>query len=60
MYTDKVTDRSIACAVILFKMSLDIINPQIVIDRRSKEKKLEDLTIEAFQNNFCTYLTTMQ
>ena len=60
MYTDEVTDRSISYLVILFKMALDVIKPQLVIDHQAKEIELEDLTLEAFQNNVRTYPTTMQ
>lgn len=34
LYTDEVTDRSIACGAVLFKMPMDVIKPQIVIDHR--------------------------
>ena len=60
MYTDEVTDSSIECGIILFRISLDVIKPQIMIDNQAKERDLEDLTLKACQNNVCTYLTTMQ
>ena len=34
--------------------------PQLVIDHRSQDRKIEDNTIESCKNNFCTYLTKMQ
>ena len=60
MYTSEVTDRNISYGVIHFKMALDIIKSRLVIDHKSKERELEDLTLEACQNNVCTYLTTMK
>ena len=60
MHTDEVTDQNISCNVTLFKMALDVINPQLVIDNLAKERELEYLTIEACQKNVCTYPTTMQ
>ena len=60
MYTNEVTDRSIACGAVLFKMSMDVIKPHIMIDHRSKERELEDLTLKTCQNNIHTYLKTMQ
>ena len=41
-------------------MSLQVMNPHLVIDHRTKERKIEDLTIELCENNVCTYLMKMQ
>ena len=51
MSTDEVTDRRIAWGVILIKMSLYVIIPQLAIDHQAKERHQEDLTLKAFQNN---------
>ena len=34
--------------------------PQLVIDKRIKERKMEYLNIELCENNICTYLTKIQ
>ena len=47
MYTDEITYWSMACGVILFKIVLDVIKPQLVIDHRSKEIELKYLTLES-------------
>ena len=41
-------------------MSLQVMKPHLVINYQAKERKIEDLTIESFENNVCTYLTKMQ
>ena len=41
-------------------MALQVMKPQLVIDHRAKERKMEDLTIASCQDNVRTYLTTMQ
>ena len=60
MHTDEVTDRSISFGGILFKIALDVIKPQLVIDHWYKYIELKDLILEACQNNVRTYLKTMQ
>ena len=48
------------CGLILFSMALQIMKPQMVINHQYKERKMDYLTIESCENNFCTYLTKMQ
>ena len=60
MYTDEVTDQSISLRVILLKIYLYLIKPQLVIDHRAKYRELKYLNIEACQNNAYEYLTTIK
>ena len=56
-YSDEATGRSIVCGLILLKLSLDIMKPQVVVDHRVKETEMEGLTLAACGNNIRTYLT---
>ena len=60
LYKDDRSGRQITCGLILFTMALQVIKPQLVIDHRAKERKMEDLTIASCQDNVRTYLTRMQ
>ena len=59
-YSDEATGRSIVCGLILLKLSLDIMKPQVVVDHRVKETEMEGLTLAACGNNIRTYLTQIQ
>ena len=59
IYTDDRSGRQITCCLTLFIMALQVINPQMLIDHQSKEREMEDLTIELCDNNVRTYLTKM-
>ena len=60
VYKDEITGREITCGLILFKMALDVMKPQLVIDHRAKERELESLTLENCANDVRTFLTKMQ
>ena len=51
VYKDEISGREITCGLILFKMALDVMKPQLVIDHRAKERDLESLTLENCSNN---------
>ena len=48
------------CGLILLMMALQVMKPQMVIGHQSKERKMEDLTMDSCKNNVHTYLTNMQ
>ena len=48
------------CGLNLFVMALQAMKPQLIIDHQSKEREMEDLTTESFDNNVRTYLSKMQ
>ena len=60
LYKDKVTGRQVICGLILVKMAMEVMKPQLVINHREKEKALEALTLLDSDNNVCTFLTRMQ
>ena len=60
LYEDEVTQRKLVCGLILLKMAMEVMKPQLVINHREKEKALEALTLLKVGNNVCTFLTRMQ
>ena len=59
-YTDEVTGRKVDCGLVKLWLSLNIVKPQLVVNYREQEKKLEALTLRACGNNLQTFLTTME
>ena len=60
LYQDKVSGRKLICGLILLKMAMEVMKPQLVINHRQKEKALESLTLSNAENNVRTFLTKMQ
>ena len=60
VYKDEITGRAIKCGLILFKMAMAVMKPQLVVKHRSKERELEELTIAKAGNDVRAYLTKMQ
>ena len=48
------------CDLILFKMALDPMKPQLVVDHRAKKRELETLTLANCDNDVRTFITKMQ
>ena len=44
VYKDEISGKEITCGLILFKMALDVMKPQLVIDHRAKERDVEQST----------------
>ena len=59
-YTEEVSGRKIVCGLILLKLLLLVMKPQLVIDHREKEVELEALTLAGCSNNVRDLLTSMQ
>ena len=59
-YTDEVTGRKVDCGLIKLWTILKIVKPQLVVDYREHEKKLESLTLRSCRNNVQKFLTTME
>ena len=60
IYTDDCSGRNIMCGLILLMMALQVMKPQMVIGHQSKERKMEDLTMDSCKNNVHAYLSNMQ
>ena len=60
IYTYDRSGWKITWSLILFMVALQVMNTQLFIYHQSKERNMEDLTIESCENNVCTYLTKMQ
>ena len=58
-YSDEVIGRKVDCGLFKLSLFLNIFKPQLVVDYREQEKKLEDLNLCACGNNVQTFLTTM-
>ena len=59
-YTDEVTWRKVDCGLIKLWTILNIVKPQLVVDYRDHEKKIESLTLCSCGNNVQIFLTTME
>ena len=60
VYTDEVSGREITCGLTLLKMAMSVIKPQLVINYRSKEREIEEVTLSKLVNDFRNYLTQIQ
>ena len=45
VYDNEISGRAIVCGLMLFKMALDFMKTQLVVDHRAKEKDLKSLTL---------------
>ena len=59
-YTDVVTRRDIVGGLTLLKLMYAVIKPQITVDHRTTEMRMEALTLSDCDNNVCTFLTKQQ
>ena len=59
-YTDEFTGRKVDCGLIKLWTILNIVKPQLVVDYREHEKKLESLTLRLCGNNVQKFLTTIE
>jgi len=57
LYHDEVTNRKIVCGLILFKLAMSVMKPQLVINHRALERELEHMSLEGCNNNVRTLLT---
>ena len=60
VYEDKIPGRAITCGLILFKMAMIVMKPQLVVGHREKERDIEELTLAKSGNDVRAYLTKMQ
>ena len=60
MYTEDVTSCTIVCGMILLKISMTTMNPQLVINHCEKDMDIENLSLALCGNNVRTLLTLMQ
>ena len=60
VYKDKITGRDITCGLIIFKMAMTVMKPQLVVNHQEKEREIEDLTPAKSGNNVRAYFTKMQ
>ena len=56
-YTDVVTVREIVIGLTLLKLMYVVINPQIAVDHRTTEMRMDSLTLSDCENNVHTFLT---
>ena len=59
-YTDEVTGRKVDFGLIKLWLFLNIFKPQLVVNYREQDKKLEALTLLACGNNVQTFLTMIE
>ena len=59
-YMDEVTGRKVYCELIKLWTILNIVKPQLVVDYREHEKRLESLTLCSCGKNVQTFLTMME
>ena len=59
-YTDEVTGRKVDFGLVKLWLFLNIVKPQLVVDYREQENKLEALNLRACGNNVKKFLTTME
>ena len=59
-YTDVVTGREIVGGLTLLKLMYAVIRPQLAVDHRTTEMRMEALTLSDCDNNVHTFLTKQQ
>ena len=56
-YTDVVTGREIVGGLKLLKLMYEVIKPQLAVDHRTTEMRMEALTLSDCDNNVHNFLT---
>ena len=59
-YTDVVTGRDIARGLMILKLIYAVIKPQLAVDHRTTEMRMEALTLPDCDNNVHNFLTKQQ
>ena len=59
-YTDVVTGREIVGGLTLLKLMYALIKPQLAVDHRTTDMRMEALTLSDCNNNIHTFLTNQQ
>ena len=58
-YTDEVTNRSVFCGIIILKLGIGVMNPELIVNAQDLEKRSEKMSLQKFGNDVRELTTNM-